>query len=242
MPINMSRSLWPLWVAAFFTCYGQINPPADSRPRIGRILGTAVHPDGTHAGAIEIESLTPGNPNGIVLTSQVDGSFQSELLPAGLYRIGVDLGINRQPDEAYGRTYYPAGSDPSEASVIEITPALPEQRIHFVLPPRRSSVKMHGTVVDEDGRREAFVDVYFMPVGGYSTAQLWTRPDGTYTTTHPGSVSYQIRAESRDAQYKAGPVLVDAADLEKPILLVLQPVPTKPSRYTGCSVPRRHRI
>jgi len=65
------------------------------------------------------------------------------------------------------------------------------------------------------------VDVFFSPVGGYSTAQLWTNSDGRFVETKYGSVAYRIQSKSRDGTFESSVITVEATDLEKPILLVL---------------------
>jgi len=187
-----------------------------------RILGTAVHPDGTPALCVEIEPVNPDNPPTVASVSQRDGSFATEKLPAGRYRVGVDLGINRQPDEAYGRTYFPGTADRSQAAELEIAPGLPEPRVLFTVPNRRTLVQLRGTVVYEAGTPASAADVFFSPVGGYSTAQMWTDTDGRYVATKYGAVAYRIQGRSQDGKYESQLQVVQAADLETPILLVLR--------------------
>ena len=212
----------------------QANQPDRVRVRVGRILGTAVEPDGTPPVAVEIEPVDSWNPATVALVSKADGSFATERLPAGRYRVGVDLGINRQPDEAYGRSYYPGTSDVSKAIEIEISKDMPEPRIVFTVPNMRPLVKMQGKVAYEDGSPAYMVDVLFSPVGGYSTGQLWTEADGHFASTRYGSVAYRVRARStpltkisgsssRDGEFESEELIVQPADLGKPILLVLHP-------------------
>lgn len=204
------------------------------RGRVGRISGTALDPDGTPPAAVEIEPVDRRNPSTVALVSRADGSFATERLPAGRYRVGVDLGINRQPDEAYGRSYYPGTPDASKAIEIEIARDLPEPRILFTVPKRRPAVEMRGKVVYEDGSPADMVDVLFSPVGGYSTGQLWTQPSGNFTSTRYGAVAYRVRSRtttltklsgtsSRDGEFESEELIIQPADLEKPILLVLHP-------------------
>jgi len=210
--------------------HAQTTRLRESKPKVARILGTAVHPDGTSAlGAIEIEPVIAGNPSAVALVSSLDGSFETEEMPAGRYRVGVDLGINRQPDEAYGRTYYPSGPDATKAIEIEIAPGLPGPRIVFTVPKLRPVVRSQGTVVYEDGTRAAGVDVLFSPEGGYSTAQLWTDAKGNFVHTMYGSVAYRIRSRSRYGKYESQEQLVRPADLEKSLLLVLRQIAVQPS-------------
>jgi hypothetical protein len=189
-----------------------------------RILGTAVHADGTSVLCVEIEPVNADNPSAVASVSSTDGSFTTAKLPRGRYRVGVDLGINRQPDEAYGRTYFPGTPDRSKAIELEIAPGLPEPRILFTVPNRRPSVEMRGTVVYEDGKPAPGVDVFFSPVGGYSTAQMWADAKGNYVATKYGAVAYRIRSTSRDSKYESQVQVVQAADLEAPTLLVLRQV------------------
>ncbi len=198
--------------------------PQDQAKQLGvaRILGTAVHPDGTPALCVEIEPVNPDNPPTVASVSQADGSFATEKLPAGRYRMGVDLGINRQPDEAYGRTYFPGTADRSQATELEIAPGLPEPRVHFTLPNRRPLVRLSGTVVYEAGTPASAANVFFSPVGGYSTAQMWTDADGRYAATKYGAVVYRIQAISQDRKYESQTQVVQAADLETPVRLVLR--------------------
>jgi hypothetical protein len=189
---------------------------------VASIRGKAVEPDGTPAhGAIEIEPVDRANPTDIALISEVDGSFTTVKLPAGRYRVGVDLGINRQPSEAYGRTYYPGTSDRSKATEIEIALNLPEPDIVFTLPKIRPTVQLRGTVVYENGNPAPGVDVFFSPVGGYSTDQLWTDSKGGFATTEYGAVAYRIQSRSIDTKHESDAIVVAAKDLEKPISLVL---------------------
>jgi hypothetical protein len=189
---------------------------------VARILGTAVHANGTPASCVEIEPVNADNPSTVASVSQTDGSFATEKLPPGRYRVGVDLGIDRQPDEAYGRTYFPGTSDQSQATELEIAPGLPEPRVVFIVPNRRPSVQLRGTVVYEAGTPAAAADVFFSPVGGYSTAQMWADTDGKYVATKYGAVAYRIQARSQDGKYESQVQVVQAADLETPILLVLR--------------------
>ena len=185
------------------------------------IRGTAIHTDGTPALAVEVEPVDSANPTAVALVSPTDGSFATISLPAGRYRVGVDLGINRQSAEAYGRTYYPGTSDPSKAAEIEIAPNLPAPRILFTLPNPRPTVQLRGKVVFENGNPAPGVDVFFSPVGGYSTAQLWTDEKGGFATTEYGAVAYRIQSRSSDPKRESNVIIVGASDLEKPISLVL---------------------
>ncbi|HYL75055.1 MAG TPA: carboxypeptidase-like regulatory domain-containing protein, partial [Bryobacteraceae bacterium] len=199
-------------------------PQERARPGVARIRGTVVHPDGTHfGGAVEIEPVDIGNPTAVAAISRVDGTFVTDELPPGRYRVGVDLGINRQPDEPYGRSYYPGTSDVTKAIEIQIGQDVPEPPpIVFTLPPERPTVRLRGTVVYEDGRPAPGVDVFFRPVGGYSSAQLWTDSKGNFTTTKYGSVAYRIQSRSRDGKHESMEHVIQAADLETPLLLVLR--------------------
>jgi hypothetical protein len=190
---------------------------------VARILGTAVQPDGTPAiGGIEIEPVSKENPSAVAVISGIDGSFETEKLPPGRYRVGVDLEINIQPDEAYGRTYYPGTTDRSNAVELEIAQGLPEPRIVFVVPKVRPLIQLRGTVVYEDGKPAAGVDVFFSPVGGYSIAQVWTDSKGNCSQKKYGAVAYRIQSRSRDSKYESQVQVVEAVDLERPILLVLR--------------------
>jgi hypothetical protein len=201
----------------------------ETKPGVARITGRAVHPDGTPAMAVEIEAVDKGNPSFVAIVSRTDGSFAAERLPAGRYRVGVDLGINRQPDEAYGRTYFPGVNDPAKAAEIEIASGSPDPQVLFILPKMRPPVQLRGRVVYADGTGAAGVDVFFKPVGGYSVAQVWADANGEYKETKYGAVSYRIQAKSRDAKYESAVQVLEPADLEKPILLVLrQTSPEKP--------------
>jgi hypothetical protein len=204
-------------------CRAQVASEATKLPPVARIRGVAVHPDGSPAlGAIEIEPVDAGNPTAVALISDSDGSFATEKLPAGRYRVGVDLGINVQPDEAYGRTYYPGTPDAANAIEIQIATGQPEPApILFTVPKLRPTVRIQGRVIFEDGTPAARVDVLFSPVGGYATAQIYTDSKGNFTDTKYGSVAYRIRSSSRDAKFESEMLVVQAADLEEPILLVL---------------------
>src|ERR1035438_3966498 len=72
----------------------------DQKPLPASIHGWAVHPDGTPLLTVEIEPVRPGGASAVVLVSQKDGSFESKPLPPGRYRLGVSLGLNRQPCQA----------------------------------------------------------------------------------------------------------------------------------------------
>src|SRR5258707_15282486 len=74
---------------------------SDSKRHSMRIRGWAVHPDGTPLWCVEIEPNQPGRAGEVVLVSQKDGSFESPKLSSGRYRLGIELGVNRQPVEAY---------------------------------------------------------------------------------------------------------------------------------------------
>jgi hypothetical protein len=120
---------------------------------VARITGVAVHPNGTPAlGAVEIEPLNVENAPAVATISLVDGSFATEKLPAGKYRVGVDLGINRQPDEAYGRSYFPGTPDPEKATEVEIIPGLPDPHIRFTVPELRPSVNCEAMSFLQMGR------------------------------------------------------------------------------------------
>jgi hypothetical protein len=188
---------------------------------VSPIRGTAVHLDGTPALAIEVEPVDSANPTAVVLVSQTDGSFATIKLPAARYRAGADLGINRQSGEAYGRTYYPGTSDRSKATEIAIASNLPEPHILFTLPNPRPPVQMSGRVVYENGGAAPGSDVFFSPVGGHSTDQLWTDEKGGSATTEYGAVAYQIRSRSADHKHESDGIIVAHDVLAKPILLVL---------------------
>ena len=188
---------------------------------VSSIRGTAVHLDGTPALAIEVEPVDSANPTAVALVSRTDGSFATIKLPAGRYRVGVDLGINRQASEAYGRTYYPGTLDRSKATEIEIAPNLPEPHILFTLPNPRPTVQLRGRVVYETGNAAPGVDVFFSPVGGYSTEQLWTDEKGGFATSEYGAVAYRIQSRSADHKHESNGIIVEVDALDKPILLVL---------------------
>lgn len=230
--VNRSVLLTLVIVGLAVGVWSQSSRPDRARPGVARILGTALEPDGKPAVAVEIEPVDSQNPTAVALVSEADGSFATERLPAGRYRVGVDLGINRQPAEAYGRSYYPGTPDVSKAIEIEIAQDMPEPRIRFILPNKRPSVKMRGKVVFEDGAPAGMVDVLFSPIGGYSTDQLWTEDDGNFANTLYGSVAYRVQSRStpvtkinstssREGEFESEELIIQPADLEKPILLVL---------------------
>jgi hypothetical protein len=241
----MIRCATLLWAAVIGISAGnctQTAPPGKTEAPVARIVGTAAQPDGTPAiGAIEVEPVNPNNPSAVAVVSNVDGSFETDQLPAGRYRVGVDLGIDRQPDEAYGKTYYsdfPGARDAAQATEIEISPDLPEPRIVFTVPKVRPRIEVRGTVLFEDGTPAKSVNVFFSPVGGYSTGQLWTDSKGGFRETRYGSVAYRIRSSSQDEKYASRELVVQPADLEKPIVLVLCKTKEQPSDPQNPSPPR----
>src|SRR5437762_2672916 len=108
------RTLLILAMTVGLTSFGHSQNQA-KQGGAARILGTAVHADGTPVLCVEIEPVNADNPSAVASVSRTDGSFATEKLPMGRYRVGVDLGINRQPDEAYGRTYFTGTPDRSQA-------------------------------------------------------------------------------------------------------------------------------
>jgi hypothetical protein len=231
-PVLFTRARYR-WAGARFCLRGerQTIGGEDGLVRVGRIHGIAVHPDGSPAlGAVEVEPVDASVPPTIAFISRKDGAFASEMLPAGRYRVGVDLGINRQPDEAYGKSYYPGTTDPAEAIEIKIDVHLPEQTILFTVPKLRPTVELRGAVVYEDGRPAPGVNVLFSPIGGYSTAQVWTDSKGNFSETKYGSIAYRVWANSRDGGYESRPEVIAASDLGKPILLVLHRTNPEPPK------------
>jgi hypothetical protein len=194
---------------------GQHSPAASIR-------GWAVHPDGTPLWTVEIEPVKQGGARAVVLVSQKDGSFESEPLPPGRYRLGVCLGLNRQPNQAYPRTYYPRTQSRDQALEIEIVESESPHPIMFSGPPMRPQVTVRGTVVYADGKPAVGVDVFLSQIDdNHSTAQVWSDPKGGFEFGTYGAVDHEILSKSRDENFEATKQLIRAADLDKPVRLVL---------------------
>lgn len=168
------------------------------------IRGWAVHPDGTPLWTVEIEPVKQGGASAVVLVSQKDGSFESEPLPPGRYRLGVCLGLSRQPNQAYPKTYYPGTQSIDHAWEIEIVGPQSPRPIMFSGPPKRPQVTVRGTVVYADGKPGAGVDVFLSQIDeNHSTFDVWSDPKGAFEFVTYGAVDYEVRSKSRDEKFEA---------------------------------------
>jgi hypothetical protein len=203
-----------------------------TRATIGalRIRGRALESDGSPAHAIEIEPIDHRNTPTVTSGWRNDGFFESKRLQPGRYRVGVDLGINRQPSEPYGRYYYPETRDATKATEIVVADNFVTPPIIFLLPETRPSVVLRGKVVDEEGKPAPRASVSFRPVGGYSNSQLYTNERGEFHETTYGSVAFLVQCETNDRKFECAPIRIAAEDFEKPILLVIRPVTSRPAK------------
>ena len=194
----------------------------DQKPLPGTIRGWAVHPDGTPLWSVEIEPVRPGGASAVVLVSQKDGSFESKPLPPGRYRLGVSLGLNRQPGQAYSKTYYPGTQAMDQALEIEIVESESPRPITFTGPSMRPRATVRGTVVYADGTPATGVDVFLTQVDdNHSTAHVWSDAKGAFQFATFGAVDNEILSKSRDGKFEAAKQLIRSADLEKPVRLIL---------------------
>jgi hypothetical protein len=194
----------------------------DQKPVPASIRGWAVHPDGTPLWTVEIEPVRPGGASAVVLVSQKDGSFESEPLPPGRYRLGVCLGLNRQPVQAYPKTYYPGTQSVAQAQEIEIVESEVSRPITFTGPSKRPLKTVQGTVLYADGKPATGVDVLLSQLDeNHSTAQVWSDSKGAFEFATYGTVDHEIVSASRDRKLEAAKLVIRSADLEIPVRLVL---------------------
>jgi len=206
-------------IALAQTAPGEAKNP---KPLSASIRGWAVHPEGTPLWFIEIEPVRSGGASAVVLVSQKDASFESERLPPGRYRLGVSLGLNRQPCQAYPRTYYPGTQSIDQALEIEIVESESPQPIMFTGPSMRPRVTVSGTVVYADGKPAAGVDVFLSQLDeNHSIAQVWSDPKGAFQFATYGAVDYEILSKSLDSKFETAKHMIRSADLEEPVKLVL---------------------
>jgi hypothetical protein len=59
---------------------------------------------------------------------------------------------------------------------------------------------------------------------------MWTDAKGNYVSTKYGAVAYRIQSRSQDSKYESQVRVVQAVDLEKPVLLVLRPAAPQQSK------------
>src|SRR5215472_2678996 len=166
---------------------------AKQKPLPFPIRGWAVSPNGSPLWTVEIEPVSPDGAFAVVLVSQTDGSFESEPLPPGRYRLGVSLGLNRQPCQAYPKTYYPGTRSAAQAIEIVIGESDAPLPIFFNGPPIRPGVTVKGTVVYTDDKPAIGVDVFLSQIDeNHSTAQVWTNDKGAFQFVTYGAVDFEI--------------------------------------------------
>jgi hypothetical protein len=194
----------------------------DEKPLPASIRGWAFHPDGTPLWTVEIEPVRSGGASAVLFVSQKDGSFESEPLPPGRYRLGVSLGLNRQPVQAYPKTYYPGTPSVAQAQEIEIVESEVSRPIMFTGPSKRPLLTVQGTVVYADGKPAIGVDVLLSQLDeNHSTAQVWSDSKGAFQFVPYGAVDHEIVSASRDKRLEAAKQVIRSADLEIPVRLVL---------------------
>jgi hypothetical protein len=109
-----------------------------------------------------------------------------------------------------------------QALEIEIVESEPPRPILFTGPSMRPRVTVRGTAVYAEGKPAAGVDVFLTQVDeNHSTAQVWSDPKGAFEFATYGAVDYEILSKSRDEKFEAAKHVIQSADLEKPVRLVL---------------------
>jgi hypothetical protein len=139
----------------------------------GRISGRVIDAEGKSmtnltvalrdADAVDAErSKSP-----ILTSADEEGRFKFEGLPAGRYLLGVRLSDYAAPgdlENAYPRTFYPAGERAEEAEVIELKPGEEVKGRDLRLPPRRAETSIRVKVVWADGKPVANAQVIYRDV------------------------------------------------------------------------------
>jgi hypothetical protein len=174
-------------------------------------------------GEFRIYGLTPGD-------YYVVASPRSPSLPfdASSDRIG------------YAQTYYPSAMDAAAAQRVTVGAGDLVSSIVVALVPTRTA-RVSGIVLDREGRPARGGNVSVMPRSGpgFSNANGFVRPDGTFTINGVAPGTYLLRAVLNGSPaggmpqpptFSIAPIVVDGADLSS---VVLQP--QEPLRFAGGS-------
>lgn len=118
-----------------------------------RILGRLLRNDNTAAAGIRLQ-LIPANavrnmsPSGLEATTNGDGSYQFKNVPAGSYRLGVNLDKLPSVELPYAPTFYPGVDNIDRATVIDVAKGPGSQEHYdFALPPAQHGRTIDGFVV-----------------------------------------------------------------------------------------------
>jgi len=182
-------------------CSAEIGFPVASTP----LAGTVENDDGSLAGKYvrvdvvktDVDTSPPSRERGTYTFTEADGTWKLKGLPAGRYRIGLNLFGAPTPDSPYPPTWHPTSPQRAEPLVLDVSDSR-TQRIRIVAPARIVARSIEGIVLDAAGAPVADASVLLFdaeqPTSHVSNAS--SGRDGRFSIKALQGRHYRIQASA----------------------------------------------
>lgn len=199
LPAGMEILFGPVRPVTLDNCSAEIGFPV---VRV-RLAGTVVNQDGSRGGKYvrvdvvkaDSDGSPPSRERGTWTYTDADGAWKLEGLPAGRYRVGLNLFAPPTPDSPYPPTWHATSTRAAEALVLDLSDDR-SQRIEIAAPARLAARSIEGIVVDAGGAPVAEASVLLFdteqPRSHVSNAS--TGRDGRFSIKALKSRRYKIQA------------------------------------------------
>lgn len=172
-----------------------------------KISGKVVDSDGNPVSKIWLELLSLDRiqkPNwldddgGTLISTEDKGVFTLENIPAGKYTLSVNYVRNSDEESPFPTTFYSNSTERSGATILEVGLGQSISEIVFRLPPRLAQIKVHGSVVWEDGTPAANIYLHLesseFPGICVNDCNDKTDADGNFVLLGYSGHKYRIKA------------------------------------------------